>query len=192
MNDEINIPRRNIGKISKNFISKKDYAHLNKLTNDELATTNQIILKAQNLEEIWKSKPLTERDLNIPTGKNTNLTGSMLWKKGLLKNIDPRHYFRDVIFKDLIWNSYNPKKAHLEQSSANFKIMINGIDKGEFELTLNHNTDKSSKAYAQNNSMTNISWGKAKHLIRNKELLGKTLTLYKNQSLKCKYIINIE
>ena len=47
---------------------------------------------------IWESNALTERDLNIPTGGATNPTGSMLFKKGKNKDIDQRHFFRDVVF----------------------------------------------------------------------------------------------
>lgn len=42
---------------------------------------------------VWESKPLSERDLNIPKGRNTNPTGSMGFKKGLYEDIDQRHYF---------------------------------------------------------------------------------------------------
>jgi hypothetical protein len=36
---------------------------------------------------VWESKPLSERDLSIPTGTNTNPTGSMGFKKGLYEDI---------------------------------------------------------------------------------------------------------
>jgi len=50
---------------------------------------------------IWESGKLTERDLNIPKGSNTNPTGSMLFKKGKTEDIDQRHYFRDTVFSAL-------------------------------------------------------------------------------------------
>ena len=40
---------------------------------------------------VWESKPLVERDLNIPKGENTNPTGSMGLKKGLYEEIDRKH-----------------------------------------------------------------------------------------------------
>lgn len=50
---------------------------------------------------IWESNALTQRDLNIPKGENTNPTGSMLFKKGKNKGIDQRHFFRDDVFDAL-------------------------------------------------------------------------------------------
>lgn len=146
-----------------------------------------------NYVEVWKSKRLTERDLNIPTGANTNPTGSMLLKKGLMTGIDHRDYFRNSVFADLNWQPHsNPAKTHLEKSSANFEIKIDGISMGVFNLTINHNKATNTTAYAQNNAMTNLSWGKAKPIIAKRELLGKTLTLFKVLDSSNQFIIEIE
>lgn len=79
---------------------------------------------------LWKSGPLTRRDLNIPTGKNTHPTGSMLLKVGdPSQNIDQRHYFRDNVFATANWQpDSNPKHSHIERCFVKFRIVIKGID----------------------------------------------------------------
>lgn len=57
---------------------------------------------------VWESKPLKERDLNIPKGKNTNPTGSMGFKKGLYDDIDQHTHFYDNIFYGLAWKAVTP------------------------------------------------------------------------------------
>lgn len=127
---------------------------------------------------VWKSGPLTARDLNIPKSLGTNPTGSMLLKKGRMVGIDQRHYFRDTVFKNLNWqNDPKPKSAHLERSIANFTLIIDGKKEGKFALTITHNPKTNTAAYQQNNSMTQISWGTAKSLIARDELIGKSAYL---------------
>ena len=119
--------------------------------------------------------------MNIPTGKNTNPTGSMLLKKGKKKDIDQRHFFRDEIFQSLDWKpDEKAKLSHLERAKAIFKIIVQGVEKGDFELKLTHNTKTDTKTYRQKNSMTSISWGEAKKVIAKNELIGKTVKLYRN------------
>ncbi|MBG6030792.1 phospholipase D family protein [Proteus hauseri] len=128
---------------------------------------------------VWSSRELKERDLNIPTSSNTNATGSMYFKKGLLKGIDQRHYFKDVIFSSLSWapDSKNSKR-HLLRATADFEIIINGISNGFFNLLLTHNSKMNTKTYNQNNAMTQIHWGKAKTIISKRGLLNKHMSLY--------------
>ena len=128
---------------------------------------------------VWSSKELTERDLCIPTGSNTNATGSMYLKKGLLNGIDQRHYFKDSVFAGLTWTpDASPSKRHLLRTTANFEIIINGISNGNYDLRLTHNSKTNTKTYAQNNAMTQIHWGDAKALVAKRGLLGKHMTLY--------------
>lgn len=128
---------------------------------------------------VWESKPLTERDLNIPKGGTTNATGSMGFKKGRLDEIDQRHYFRDVIFANLNWKfDSSPGKTHLERSEANFHIQIKGVYCGAYSLNITHNSDTTSRTYRQNNFMTQIHWGLATPLIAQNDLLDRTLRLY--------------
>ena len=128
---------------------------------------------------LWESKPLNERDLNIPSGSTTHATGSMLFKKGNFEDIDQRHYFREEIFKDIEWEfDSTPRYTHLERSSANFELIIRGISYGIYDLKLTHNSKTDTTSYEQRNAMTQIHWGIIKQYISRRELLGCILKLY--------------
>jgi len=131
---------------------------------------------------LWESGKLTQRDLNIPKGSNTNPTGSMLFKKGKMDDIDQRHYFRDTVFSSLKWTKdKNPQTSHLERTEATFNIVIDGKPSGSFKLTLTHNSLTTTRSYEQKNSMTQVSWGDAKKVIAKDELIGKTAKLFKTK-----------
>jgi HKD family nuclease len=161
---------------TRNIIIKKHSKKIKKLLRATSNTVDQWVM-------VWESNELTERDLNIPSGSNTNPTGSMLFKKGNFENIDQRTYFREQIFYDLAWEKdQNPSKAHLERSMANFQFEIRGINYGIYNLKITHNTNKDSESYNQKNSMTQIHWGDAKEIIAHEELLGEKLELYRNDN----------
>lgn len=136
---------------------------------------------------LWRSGGLSERDLNIPKGKTTNPTGSMLLKKGKEKNIDQRHYFREQVFSELEWQE-DQRKPHLERAWGKFELIIDDVSQGIFDLKISHNRDVKSESYVQKNSVTSISWGTAKKFLTKDELLGKQLKLYKKDNL---FIIKI-
>lgn len=145
----------------------------------------------QGLELVWRSKPLTIRDLNISSGSNTHLTGSINLDKGLLeKTIDHRHYFRDEIFSALIWTPKNT--TNVEESSAKFGLIIKGVDYGEFELKISHSTNTESKSYKQRNAMTRLRWGPMRKHIEREELIGRTLSLYRNVTDSERFVVEID
>lgn len=129
---------------------------------------------------LWKSGRLTRRDLNIPTGTNTNPTGSMLLKKGdASQDIDQRFYFRQQVFVKEAWeNDPDPRYSHLERCTCQFRFVIKGIDYGVFSLRLSHNTRTDTATFAQKNSMTQIHWGEARPLIAREDLLDSICRLY--------------
>lgn len=132
-------------------------------------------------ELVWRSRGLSERDLNIPSGSNTNATGSIGLKKGDWdEDIDLRHYFRDVVFTSLPW-SRDTKKANREVTTALFEVWINGALAGETALTISHNTDTASATYRQHNEMTHLRWGEARNWVARRNLLGSVLTLYRER-----------
>jgi HKD family nuclease len=134
-------------------------------------------------ELVWQSKGLSERDLCIPTGPRTNATGSMLWKKGDIEGIDQRHFFRDDVFSGLPWRpDPTPSKRHLERVTAPFRIVVKGIDLGTFNLRMSHNTLTTTPSYMQNNGMTQIHWGEALRHIAKRDLLGRTMALYRHDT----------
>jgi len=180
----LSIPKRKVATLPYIFKKKKTIQDFsNSAINSEIFITDE--------ELLWDSGPLTERDLNIPTGSTTNATGSILLKKGKLKEIDQRHHFRDVIFGSLPWvNDTNASTSHLQRTTAFFAIFIGGISQGVFPLLLTHNTKTDSKSYKQKNSMTSLSWGDAKSIIAKRELIGKSIKLYGH--LQDIYIMHID
>jgi len=142
---------------------------------------------------LWESGALTQRDLSVPKGDNTNPTGSMLFKKGKNEGIDQRHFFRDEIFNSLNWQNDKRKKlSHLERTEAIFKIIVEGKEIGDFELKLTHNSKTDTKTYLQRNSMTSISWGEAKVLIAKEKLIGKTVKLYYQSKTDKQFVLVFE
>jgi len=170
-------PKRAIAKIPSEFRGQK------KPTTKTTAATAAVVgsVSKKGLL-IWESGKLTERDLNIPKGSNTNPTGSMLFKKGKTEDIDQRHYFRDTVFSALKWKrDSKPETSHLERAEATFNIVIDGKPSGTYKLTLTHNPLTNTRSYEQKNSMTSISWGEAKKVIAKDNLIGKSATLYKTK-----------
>jgi len=140
---------------------------------------------------VWESKPLSERDLCIPTGANTAPTGSMGLKKGLYDHIDQRHYFYDKVFPDLAWKADKPGSKTL-RAIATFELVIKNISYGQFDLLLSHKTDKNSATYKQKNFMTQVHWGDAKPLIAKNDLLGRSLYLYRKDTTPPEFMIEID
>lgn len=147
--------------------------------------------KSMQLREVWVSKELKERDLNVPTGDKTNVTGSMLLKKGQY-DIDQQTYFRDEVFNHLKWSNKPDKERHFEYAIAKFHFIIEGINYGEYELELKHDTRTDTKTYEQRQPMTHLLWGNAKKLIANRNLLEKHLTLYQVLESPNEFLIEIQ
>ncbi|MGP0585564.1 hypothetical protein [Paenibacillus timonensis] len=147
--------------------------------------------KSMELREVWISKELKERDLNVPTGTTTNVTGSMLLKKGQY-DIDQQTYFREDVFKHLNWRNRPGKESHFEYATAKFHFIIEGINYGEYELELKHDTRTDTKTYEQRQPMTHLLWGNAKKLIANRNLLEKHLTLFQVLGSPDEFLIEIQ
>lgn len=168
-------PKREFSKIPREF---RSYPKSKVASQNE--TIDPVFIKSKLSKLLWESGPLKERDLNIPKGSNTNNTGSMLIKKGLLKNIDQRHYFRDTVFASLNWvKDTHPRTLYYERAKAKFRIIVDDKDFGVFELTLSHDNNTEKKSYKQNQPMTKLSWGIAKKFIAKEELLGKNARIFK-------------
>ncbi|MCY3866895.1 MAG: hypothetical protein OXG68_15760 [Chloroflexi bacterium] len=148
---------------------------------------------SERLTLVWKSNPLTRRDLSIPVGANTNPTGSMLFKKGTFENIDQRHYFRDDAFADLDWQFDTAKRReHYERTEGRFQIIIRDVNFGVFTLRISHNTRTDTAAYVQKNSMTQLHWGSVRELVGQEDLLERTLWLYRDNDDNGFFVIEID
>ena len=191
---DLKIPKRKTVKIPSNFKGRyKSNKAVSKLISELEIENNFEFENNEDNKILWQSGPLTERDLNIPKGANTNPTGSMLFKKGTLKDIDQRHHFRDVVFNTLNWEfDTSLGKTHLERATAQIRFVIKGTDYGIFPIIITHNPRTDTASYKQKNSMTQLSWGETKNLIAQDELIGKTATLYKDLTVADAFTLIIE
>lgn len=152
-----------------------------------------VILMDKSLEllEIWKSKKLVERDLNVPSNsKKTNVTGSMLLKKGQC-DINQQTYFRDEAFSQLLWQNRVGKPSYFEYANAEFYFVIDGVEYGKHILEIKHDTRTNTPTYLQKQPMTHLMWGSSKSLVANRNLLDKELTLYKVENSSNEFVISI-
>jgi HKD family nuclease len=144
------------------------------------------------LELVWESKPLAERDLNIPSGANTHATGSINLDKGLLDAaVDHRHYFRDEVFNLLLWSASIGTQL-TEEAYAKFQLVLKGISYGEFDLKIAHSTNAESRTYQQRNAMTRLSWGPARTFVGRQDLIGRTLALYRDKVDPTRFVLEID
>lgn len=183
---QLNVPRRyrTIKKTRPTLVVQKSPV-------DSDVTEVAVTVNKGSLKLVWESKPLEERDLNIPSGTNTHATGSMSLDKGLLaRDVDHRHYFRDEVFSQLSWTPTN--RAHIEESQAEFELVIKGISYGKFTLRIGHKTDTTSASYLQRNAMTSLSWGDAKEYITQRDFIGRTLSLYRDEEDSTRFLIEID
>jgi hypothetical protein len=145
---------------------------------------------APEFDVVWESKGLTERDLNIPKGVNTHVTGSINLDKGLLDApVDHRHYFRDKVFGGLNWSV---KSSTVDEAYATFQLVIKGVSYGEFELRVAHSTSTTSTSYLQNNAMTRLSWGAGREHVARADLIGRTLILHREATRPNYFLIEID
>lgn len=140
---------------------------------------------------LWESAPLTNRDLNIPSGYNTHLTGQINLDAGINLISDFQTYFRDTVFNTLPWQFKRGQYPHLEYVDCDFEIILEGRNIGTFSLELVHSTDFTSKTALQNNAMTKIKWGHLKDYIDNPRYLNSTLKIYRTNSNPYTYILEI-
>ena len=143
------------------------------------------------LELLWQSKALTERDLGIPSGRNTHAAGSINLDKGLLeKGIDHRHYFREEVFATLSWKLSS--RPTVEEAQAKFRLIVKGVDRGEFSLRIGHTTNRTSRSYLQRNAMTRLSWGPMREFVARRDLIGRTMALYRDKTDLARFVVEID
>lgn len=140
---------------------------------------------------VWESNELKRRDLDIPTNPKTHRTGSMLLKKGAMKDINPRHFFRDDVFDALKWTP-DKKKPHIERASAKFELVIKNLNYGRFALKLSHNTRTDIADYETKNLVTQVHWGDARPHVANEDLLGRAMYLYRKDTDPPEFQIEID
>ncbi|WP_440091698.1 hypothetical protein ACTACL_15300 [Pseudomonas syringae] len=139
----------------------------------------------------WVSRPLTPRDLSMPVAGTTNPTGSMGMKKGLMDDtVDHRHYFYDHVFNQLEWRG--SRTVGKLDALALFKLVIKGVNRGSYFLTVNHDTRTDTPSYKQRNFMTQLHWGQTLPILRDQDLLGRTMRLSRATTNAAEFLIQID
>lgn len=199
--DETTVPR--ISSVGKNSIGKQGIKKMKlsigkhrvtRVHNATAQTKKAVVIGSSfsgGVTEVWKSKELKERDLTIPSGRGTNPTGSMLLKKGAY-DIDQQQYFRNTVFAGLNWKPKAGKPNYFEYAKANFHFIIDGIDNGVHELTMKYDSRTNTTSYRQKQPNVHLSWGDAKSIIRNRNLLGQIMYLYKVDGKQDEFVIEIK
>lgn len=184
---EVPMMRTFVEKVNKGQ-TKQELKDKLEITVPESNESESVLLK---YVELWKSKNLKERDLNIPKNPGTNVTGSMLLKKGSYE-IDQQTYFYEEAFKNLKWKKGTGKRDVFMYAEAHFDFLIDGVFiKGE-KLKLKHDTRTDTTTFKQKQPMTHLIWGDSKKLISNSNLLGEIMTIYKNIEKDDNYLIQIQ
>jgi HKD family nuclease len=180
--------------IRKALAAAKKTAKPSKATQKAKASTTTPTAPAAlgvEFELLWESKPLTRRDLTIPTAANTHATGSINLDKGLLDaSVDQRHYFRDEVFDNLAW--VPTKNPNIEEVYTKFQLVMKNVSHGEFDLRISHNTSTTSKTYMQKNAMTRLSWGPMRPFIARPDLIGRTIALYRDKADTSRFVLEID
>ena len=171
----------------------KRYGRASSLTPTPQTLAGAAMPVDERLTLVWQSRPLTRRHLTIPTGARTHSTGSMLFGKGALDDIDQRHYFRDVVFANLDWHHDEaPGREHMERAEGRFQFVIRDVNYAVFILRLSHNSRTDTRAYAQRNSMTQLHWGDARRLVAHEDLLDRTMYLYRSEVEDGLFVLEID
>jgi HKD family nuclease len=143
---------------------------------------------APNLELVWESKPLSRRSLGIPTGANSNPTGSTTLGTGTFDDIDRVSYFRDGLFGYQAWTL----NGTIETADQQFDLVIKGVLVGTFWLTLRHSLTRAAAAAADHNSPTSLSWNDARLLVAREDLLGRTMRIWRSNVDSTKFQVEID
>ena len=147
----------------------------------------------ERLTLAWRSNPLKRRHLTIPDGENTNPTGSMGFGKGTWDDIDHRHYFRDEVFASLKWQLDTAAHTkHIERAEAQVQLVVRDVNYGIFTMRLSHNTRTDTPSYKQRNSMTQLHWGEARHIVAHEDLLDRTMYLYRDRGDQGLFVLEID
>lgn len=143
---------------------------------------------APDLELVWESKPLSRRSLGIPTGPNSNPTGSTTLGSGTFDDIDRVTYFRNDLFGHLPW----VLNGTVETADQDFDLVIKGVLLGTFTLTLRHSLTRAAAAAADHNSPTGLSWNDARPLVAREDLLDRTMRIWRSTADPTEFQVEID
>jgi hypothetical protein len=78
----------------------------------------------------------------------------------------------------------------LERATINVEIVIKNLSYGEYELEVTHDPRTNTRSYEQRNVMTKIKWGEARALIAKRDLLDRTMRLFKKNATNFMIVID--
>lgn len=172
-------------------VPKPATGSIGKIPSKSAPAVTTFLMPANSYERVWRTENLTERDLNVPTGSNTKATGSMNLDKGdLLGDYEWADFFRNKVFQKLSWSPVDSKKNQF--AFGVFRLVIGGIDYGEYTLKVRHDTKTNTRSYQQRNAMTKLSWGDIKPLVAQKHLIGRAFVLSKQVGSPDHFMIEID
>lgn len=130
---------------------------------------------------VWLKPSLSSSDAQSTSQDSTNPTGVLRLTSARYEHegvpINRNTYFRNNLFGGFDWfERTRPRNSPLQETFIPFRIMIDGDDKGEFILRISHDVDRIAN---QNNVPTTLHWGDAILMIRESNVEGHTLYLYK-------------
>jgi hypothetical protein len=70
--------------------------------------------------------------------------------------------------------------------------VVKGINCGKFNLKLSHNTRTNTATYKQKNAMTQVHWTDAHDVIAKRDLLSRTMSLYRKEGTPPEFLIDID
>lgn len=134
------------------------------------------------IAEVWSKSNLPVGDLQLL--EDSNASGVLRLTQADYR-IDQTTYFRDEVFTELAWYPIDGK----EMANASFRIITENTDHGVFNLAISH---KPSWESQQNNYTTGLHWGNALGIVKNVDLVGKKLSLYKVTDDTYDFLIKID
>lgn len=124
---------------------------------------------------LWRKANLPASDVQRQPG---NPTGGIRLTQARFRvddaPIDQTTYFRDIVFGSLAWKE-GKKRPYREDATATFDVTILHEHLGRYELTISH---KPSGEAGQRNYTTILHWGPLAETIRDRDLVGRTFSLY--------------
>jgi hypothetical protein len=178
-------PKRSLPTAPKEFRGRKRNKGIS--VGEIISQTEEIVeMEGNSLEEmyalLWSRKKLPASSVEIAGSANTNPTGGLrlVQDKFVIdgKVIDQTTYFRNTVFGELFW-AVEKHFPLVEKAIGRFHVVLLEEDLGWHNLEIRH---KPSGEAGQHNYTTSISWGGLSKEIRDRNLTGRMLNLYRNPS----------
>ncbi len=143
------------------------------------------------LELMWTSKPLKRAHINLPNRAGTNPKGALSLTAGLYEDVNPREYFRNIVFSALNWEP-DERLPYKERAHTDFRLVVKGINYGVHSLRISHDTRTNTTNYLQNNYTSSLHWGETAQYVAHEDILGRTLRLFRETDNLTRFALEID